>query len=151
MLKRSQTCGELDAAHVGQEVILNGWVDTRRDHGGLVFIDLRDREGVTQVVFEPEAGEALMAGAHDLRTEYVIGVRGVVAPRLPGKENPRLRTGAIEVKAAELEVFNASQPPPFDIQGPEAGEVEGHVCGLIEGTHIDGPKTEARAPKRRRK
>jgi aspartyl-tRNA synthetase len=122
MLKRTNTCGELTADQVGQTVILNGWVDTRRDHGGLVFIDLRDRFGTTQVVFEPEAGDALMAAAHDLRTEYVIGVKGVVAARLPGKTNPKLRTGAIEVKATEVELFNASQTPPFEIQGAEANE-----------------------------
>jgi aspartyl-tRNA synthetase len=122
MLKRTHTCGDLTAEHVGQAVILNGWVDTRRDHGGLVFIDLRDRYGVTQVVFEPEAGADLLARAHELRNEYVLGVRGTVAARLPGKENPKLKTGAIEVKAAELELFNATPTPPFEIQGAEANE-----------------------------
>ena len=122
MLKRTHTCGDLSAEHVGQTVILNGWVDTRRDHGGLVFIDLRDRYGITQIVFEPEAGEALIAAAHDLRTEYVIGVQGEIAPRLKGKENPKLKTGAIEVRVTELEVFNKTQTPPFEIQGAEANE-----------------------------
>ncbi len=122
MLKRSHTCGDLSVKEVGQTVILNGWVDTRRDHGGLVFIDLRDRYGLTQVVFDPDAGSALHEAAHDLRTEYVIGVKGVVSPRLPGKENPKLKTGAIEVKATELEVFNKTQTPPFEIQGAEANE-----------------------------
>ncbi len=124
MLKRTQTCGDLTREHVGREVILNGWVDTRRDHGGLIFIDLRDRYGLTQVVFEPDSGAAAgpLGRAHDLRNEHVIGVRGVVAPRLPGKENPRLKTGAIEVRAAELEVFNAAPTPPFEIHGAEANE-----------------------------
>jgi aspartyl-tRNA synthetase len=122
MLKRTHTCGELTADHVGQAVILNGWVDTRRDHGGLVFIDLRDRYGITQVVFEPEQGDALMAAAKELRGEFVVGVRGTVARRLPGKENPKRATGAIEVKAAALEVFNRTQTPPFEIQGAEANE-----------------------------
>ena len=119
MLKRTQTCGELTRDHVGQEVILNGWVDTRRDHGGLIFIDLRDRYGLTQVVFEPGAGGELesVSKAHELRNEHVIGVRGVVSPRLAGKENPRLKTGAIEVRATELEVFNASPTPPFEVNG----------------------------------
>src|SRR3954447_14980104 len=85
MLKRTKTCGELTRDHVGQEVILNGWVDTRRDHGGLVFIDVRDRYGLTQVVFEPGSGP--IEAAQGLRNEHVIGVRGVVAPRLAGKEN----------------------------------------------------------------
>src|SRR5881227_2970856 len=98
MLKRTHTCGELGAEQAGQTVILNGWVDTRRDHGGLIFIDLRDRYGVTQVVFEPEAGEVLQEAARTLRNEFVVGVKGTVARRLPGKENPKLRTGAVEVK-----------------------------------------------------
>lgn len=120
MLKRTKTCGELTRDHVGQEVILNGWVDTRRDHGGLVFIDLRDRYGLTQVVFEPGSGP--LHKAQDLRNEHVIGVRGTVAPRLPGKENPRLKTGAVEIQALELEVFNAAPTPPFEIHGAEANE-----------------------------
>jgi aspartyl-tRNA synthetase len=122
MLKRTHTCGDLTAEQVGQTAILNGWVDTRRDHGGLIFVDLRDRYGLTQVVFEPDAGAELFASAHQLRSEYVIGVRGVVTPRLPGKENPKLKTGAIEVRAQALEVFNATLTPPFEIQGPEANE-----------------------------
>ena len=121
MLKRTQTCGELTRDHVGREVILNGWVDTRRDHGGLIFIDLRDRYGLTQVVFEtgsPDPGDSKdLPEAHNLRNEHVIGVKGVVAPRLPGKENPKLKTGAIEVRATELEVFNASPTPPFEVNG----------------------------------
>jgi aspartyl-tRNA synthetase len=127
MLKRTRTCGELTRDHVGSEVILNGWVDTRRDHGGLIFIDLRDRYGLTQVVFEPgtpDAGDVKdpLHAAHDLRNEHVIGVRGVVQPRLAGKENPKLKTGAIEIRALELEVFNATPTPPFEIQGAEANE-----------------------------
>src|SRR3982751_154090 len=105
MLKRTHTCGDLSSTHAGQTVILNGWVDTRRDHGGLVFIDLRDRYGLTQVVFEPEAGAELIERAKDLRAEFVIGVRGQVAHRLEGKTNPKLKTGEIEVRATELEIF----------------------------------------------
>src|SRR4051794_36883363 len=122
MLKRTHTCGELSSAHVGQTVVLNGWVDAWRDFGGLVFIDARDRYGVTQAVFEPEAGAELQAAARELRSEYVVGIRGVVAPRLPGKENPRLQTGAIEVRADALEVFNESPTPPFEMQGTEPNE-----------------------------
>jgi aspartyl-tRNA synthetase len=122
MLKRTHTCGELTAEHAGQTVILNGWVDSRRDHGGLVFIDLRDRYGVTQVVFQPEAGSDLVAVSQDLRAEFVIGVKGAVSPRLEGKTNPKLKTGAIEVRATELEIFNRTQTPPFEIQGPEPNE-----------------------------
>src|SRR4051812_19683439 len=124
MLKRTQTCGELTRDHVGREVVLNGWVDTRRDHGGLIFIDLRDRYGLTQVVFEPgsEGESAPLLKAQELRNEHVIGIRGKVAPRLEGKENPKLKTGAIEVRATELEVFNAAPTPPFEIHGAEANE-----------------------------
>jgi aspartyl-tRNA synthetase len=122
MLKRTHTCGALGIDQVGQTVILNGWVDTRRDHGGLIFIDLRDRYGLTQVVFGPEAGAGLLEAARTLRNEYVIGVKGTVAKRLAGKENPKMPTGAIEVQATELEVFNATQTPPFEIQGPEPNE-----------------------------
>jgi aspartyl-tRNA synthetase len=122
MLKRTHTCGKLRPEHEGQAVVLNGWVDAWRDFGGLVFIDVRDRYGVTQVVCEPQAGEALQAAAHELRNEYVIATKGVVAHRLPGKENPNLATGAIEVRAQELEVLNAAPTPPFEIQGAEANE-----------------------------
>jgi len=122
MLKRTHTCGDLTLDHVGESVILNGWVDGWRDFGGLTFIDVRDRFGLTQVVFEPEAGATLQAEARELRSEYVVGVRGTVAPRLAGKANPRLRTGAIEVRAVELEVFNGSPTPPFEIQGAEPNE-----------------------------
>ncbi len=100
LYKRTHTCGELTAEDVGKSVALNGWVDAYRNFGGLVFIDLRDRYGITQVVFEPEAGEDLQARAGELRNEYVVGVQGTVARRLAGKENPRLKTGAIELRAA---------------------------------------------------
>ena len=122
MLKRTHTCGDLTIDHAGQTVILNGWVDAWRDFGGLVFIDVRDRYGLTQVVFEPQAGEALQAASRELRNEFVVAVKGVVAPRLPGKHNPNLKTGAIEVRAEALEVLNASPTPPFDINGAEPNE-----------------------------
>jgi len=122
LLKRTHTCGELTKDQVGQAVALNGWVDAWRDFGGLVFIDLRDRYGVTQVVFEPEAGAELQAQARELRNEYVIGVRGTVAPRLEGKENPNLKTGEIEVRVSELVVYNETPTPPFEIGGPEPNE-----------------------------
>ncbi len=122
MLKRTHTCGDLNATHVGNEVVLNGWVNAWRDFGGLVFIDLRDRFGLTQVVFEPEAGAELQALAQTLRNEFVIGVKGKVARRIEGKENPKLATGQIELRAVELQIFNATQTPPFEIMGGEANE-----------------------------
>jgi aspartyl-tRNA synthetase len=122
MLKRTHYCGELGAEHVGQTVVLNGWVDAWRDFGGLLFIDLRDRSGLTQVVFEPDAGAELQDAARELRNEFVVGVQGTVARRLPGKENPKLKTGQIEVRVSKLEVLNAAATPPFEIQGAEANE-----------------------------
>jgi aspartyl-tRNA synthetase len=111
--KRTHTCGQLTGADIGKEVVLFGWVHNFRDHGGAVFIDLRDREGLTQVVFEPDTKEA-----HDLaaavRSEWCIGIRGKVASR--GKNvNPNLKTGEIEVRGTELQVFNRSETPPFEL------------------------------------
>ena len=121
MLK-SHYCGELRTSHAGQQVALAGWVHRRRDHGGLVFIDLRDSSGLVQVVFDPnEAPEATRA-VHDVRGEYVVLVRGEVAPRKEGTTNPNLPTGEIEVRARELEVLNAARTPPFPIN--EETEVE---------------------------
>jgi aspartyl-tRNA synthetase len=103
-LRRTHTCGELRDTQVGQTVVLNGWVNTYRNQGSLVFIDLRDRYGVTQIVFEPER-PALLVAAAELRSEFVLAVRGAVARRLPGKENPGLPTGQVEVKVEELHVL----------------------------------------------
>ena len=114
-LKRTNTCGELTAKDVGREVVLFGWVHNRRDHGGAVFIDLRDRQGLTQVVFEADAGKALHDVAQELRYEYCIGVRGKVVSR-GGNVNPRLVTGEIEVHALQLSIFNRSETPPFLIE-----------------------------------
>jgi aspartyl-tRNA synthetase len=122
LYKRTHTCGELTLKHVGLAVVLNGWVDAWRDFGGLLFIDLRDRYGVTQVVFEPDAGEGLQERANQLRNEYVVGIKGTVAQRLPGKENSKITTGAIEVRARELVVYNATSTPPFEMHGPEPNE-----------------------------
>ena len=123
LYKRTHTCGELTAADVGKPVSLNGWVDAYRDFGGLIFIDLRDRYGVTQVVFEPDAGKELQARGSELRNEFVIGVKGTVAPRLRGKENPKLKTGAIEVRVQELVVYNATPTcRPLRCMGPTPNE-----------------------------
>src|SRR5437899_12333342 len=97
-LRRTHSCGELREAQVGQTVILNGWVNTYRDHGVFVFIDLRDRYGITQVVFEPERGRALSAAAQDLRTDFVIAAPGQAVHRLPGKERTDRPPGMIDVK-----------------------------------------------------
>ncbi|MFL5350180.1 MAG: aspartate--tRNA ligase [Hyalangium sp.] len=113
-VKRTHSCGQLTQQNVGQEVVLFGWVQNRRDHGGAVFIDLRDREGLTQVVFEPDAKEAHELAGH-LRLEYCIGIRGKVVSR--GKNvNAKMKTGEIEVKADALTIFNRSEPTPFLIE-----------------------------------
>ncbi len=120
-VKRTHTCGQLSKEHIDQEVVLFGWVQNRRDHGGAVFIDLRDREGLTQVVFEPDAKEAHeLAG--QLRLEFCIGIRGKVVSR--GKNvNAKMKTGEIEVKADALTIFNRSEPTPFLIEDTiETGE-----------------------------
>jgi aspartyl-tRNA synthetase len=115
---RTVTCGELTAANEGQRVILAGWVGHRRDYGKLIFIDLRDRYGLTQIVIDPERSPEA-AEAHriavETRLEYVLRVEGVVAKRLPGKENPALATGEIEVEAQRVEVLNTAKTLPFPI------------------------------------
>ncbi|HOT90633.1 MAG TPA: aspartate--tRNA ligase [Anaerolineae bacterium] len=112
---KSHTCGELRAAHVGQEVTLAGWVNLRRDFGGIIFIVLRDREGLTQVVVDAQTAPAARAVAADVRNEYVIQVRGVVRPRPADQMNPEWPTGAIEVEAHEVNILNTAQTPPFYI------------------------------------
>ncbi|MFO8084194.1 MAG: aspartate--tRNA ligase [Desulfobacterales bacterium] len=115
-MRKTHTCCELGADDVGMEVVLMGWVQRRRDHGGVIFVDLRDREGITQVVFNPEVSPKVHEKAHVIRSEYVIGVRGNVKKRLEGMTNPKLKTGQIEVFATELKIFNAAETPPFMIE-----------------------------------
>jgi len=115
-LKRTHNCGELRLQDEGKGVILSGWVNKRRDHGGLVFIDLRDREGIIQIVFNPEVDEISHAQAHNLKPEFVIGVEGYVKARPQGTINPNLPTGQIEIIANRLQIINPSQTPPFLIE-----------------------------------
>ncbi|MFP4229489.1 MAG: aspartate--tRNA ligase, partial [Salinivenus sp.] len=121
---RTHTCGALRADHEGDTVVLKGWVDTRRDHGGLVFIDLRDRYGLTQVVFSPQDNEAAYEAAGRLRREDVISVRGTVRPRGDEMVNPSLDTGQIEVKAQSLNVLNTSETPPFVVSAHEERQMD---------------------------
>ncbi len=125
MLK-NHNCGELGERHAGQEVTLAGWVHRRRDHGGKVFIDLRDREGIVQVVFNPQVSEEASRLAGSLRSEFVIQVRGEVVPRPEGTVNPKLSSGGVEVVAGELVILNASKTPPFYISEDE--DVEESLC-----------------------
>ena len=109
---RSHYCGEVNQSLVGQEIEVCGWVHRRRDHGGVIFVDLRDREGLLQVVFDPDRPE-IFAEAERIRSEYVLKVKGLVRPRPEGTVNPNMRTGQVEVLAHELETLNKSETPPF--------------------------------------
>ena len=115
-MRRTHSCCELGRDDVGQEVVLMGWVQRRRDHGGVIFVDLRDREGITQVVFNPVRNETVHAKAHAIRSEFVLGVRGTVESRPDGMVNPKLITGEIEILVSELKILNSAQTPPFLIE-----------------------------------
>jgi aspartyl-tRNA synthetase len=116
--QRSHTCNDLTAAHIGQEVVLMGWVQSIRDHHGRIFVDLRDRYGLSQIVFKPETSQTLRDAAGQLGREYCIGIRGVVEDRTKngGSPNPRLKTGEVEISVVEMEVFNTAVTPPFMIE-----------------------------------
>ena len=119
MLKRTHTCGQLRLEDAGKKVTLAGWVHSYRDHGNLVFIDLRDREGLTQLVFNPETQPEAHNLARTVRCEWVIAAKGVIQPRSEGMENPKLPTGQIEVSVQRLEILNVSRTPPFEIDNAE--------------------------------
>ncbi|NLJ27121.1 aspartate--tRNA ligase [Desulforhabdus amnigena] len=114
--EKTHHCNSLGTEHVDRTVILMGWVQRRRDHGGLIFVDLRDKEGITQVVFDPQYDAMAHEHAHVLRSEYVIAVKGKVRRRPEGMTNPKLFTGEIEVITSELKILNASKTPPFQIE-----------------------------------
>ena len=113
--KRSHNCGTLTENHLTQQVILMGWVSTRRDHGGVIFVDLRDRYGITQVVFNPQHNVDAHQKAESLRNEYVIAIKGTVENRPEGMINPRLKTGQIEVNSHEIRILNIASPIPFPL------------------------------------
>jgi len=120
---RTVTCGELQSKDVGRQVTLAGWVNRRRDHGGLIFLDIRDRYGITQVICDPERSPEAHHSASELRSEYVVQISGVVVHRLPGTENAQLSTGTIEVVAQSINILNLSRTTPFPI-GNEAIQVD---------------------------
>ncbi|MCG8429714.1 MAG: aspartate--tRNA ligase [Candidatus Omnitrophica bacterium] len=120
---RTHTCGELDSGHAGSEATLCGWVARRRDHGKLIFIDIRDRTGYTQVVFIPKVAPGVHELAQTLRSEFVVKIRGQVNARPKGMINDKIPTGEIELMAQELEIINTSETPPFEIEdNPEVTE-----------------------------
>jgi len=115
-MRRTHNCCELGTESLGMEVVLMGWVLRRRDHGGVIFLDLRDKEGITQVVFNPVENQKVHEKAHAIRSEYVIGIRGKVNKRPEGMTNQTLKTGEIEIMVDELKIFNAAETPPFLIE-----------------------------------
>jgi aspartyl-tRNA synthetase len=119
--KRTNYCGELNLAHVGQTVTLMGWVDTRRDHGSLIFIDLRDREGLVQVVLDPHKKETSLS--KDFRPEYVVAIQGLVKARPDGMKNSKLKTGQIEIEAVQCDILNQAVTPPFRPEDENVNEV----------------------------
>jgi aspartyl-tRNA synthetase len=120
-LKRTNYCGNLGIENVGQKVVLMGWVDVRRDHGSLVFIDLRDREGIVQVVLDPNKSET--SASKNLRSEFVLAVEGVVRARPDGMKNDKIKTGGIEIEAVRCEVLNDSAVPPFQVNDQNVNEM----------------------------
>jgi aspartyl-tRNA synthetase len=121
--RRTHHNNELTAADMGKQVCLMGWVQFRRDHGGLIFLDLRDREGLTQVVFNPEGNQDVHERAHAIRSEYVVAIKGTVRPRPEGMANANLVTGEVEVEVEEYKLLNTSETPPFPIEDRvEVGE-----------------------------
>lgn len=119
-LKRTEYCGNLNSKHIGQKVVLMGWVDSRRDHGSLVFIDLRDREGIVQVVLDPSKPET--TASKNLRGEFVLAVEGVVRSRPDGMKNSKIKTGEIEIEAVRCEILNEAAVPPFQVDDKNVNE-----------------------------
>ncbi|AMV71728.1 aspartyl-tRNA ligase [Desulfuromonas sp. DDH964] len=111
--KRSHYCGMVTAAQIGQEVCLTGWVQRRRDHGGLIFIDLRDREGIVQLALDPDRDPEAHTKADRVRNEYVVAIKGIVSPRPAGTVNPKMKTGEVEVEVREMRILNTAKTPPF--------------------------------------
>jgi aspartyl-tRNA synthetase len=120
-LKRTEYCGNLNSKHIGQKVVLMGWVDSRRDHGSLVFIDLRDREGVIQVVLDPNKSET--SASKHLRGEFVLAIEGTVRARPDGMKNNKIKTGEIEIEATRCEILNEAAVPPFQVDDKNVNEM----------------------------
>ncbi len=147
-MMRSHTCGELRKSHAGHRVELCGWVDTVRDHGGLIFIDLRDRFGLTQVVFDPRDSQDAWTLAQSTRAEYVIWASGVVEPRPADMVNSKMSTGEIEVRANRIRLLNRSQTPPFPMDDDEAARVSDELRLTYRYLDLRRPRMQDRLVKR---
>jgi aspartyl-tRNA synthetase len=137
-MRRTHHCWELGAVDVDKEVVLMGWVHRRRDHGGVIFVDLRDREGITQVVFNPIVDKKIHAKAHAIRSEYVLAVRGKVENRPADMINSKLKTGEIEVSVTELKILNTAKAPPFLIED----EIDASETVRLKYRHLDLRRSE---------
>jgi aspartyl-tRNA synthetase len=137
-MRRTHHCWELGADDIDKEVVLMGWVHRRRDHGGVIFVDLRDREGITQVVFNPLVDKKIHAKAHAIRNEYVLAVRGKVENRPADMINPKLKTGEIEVTATELKILNSAKTPPFLIED----DIDASETIRLKYRHLDLRRSE---------
>ncbi len=131
--RRTHTCGELRETNIGEKIILNGWIDTRRDLGGVIFIDLRDRYGITQVIFEPTYNAEIHKEGSKLRTEYVVAIEGTVRKRPADTENPNIPTGMIDVMVDKVILLNEAKTPPFPIQ--KSGDVNEDI--RLEYRYLD--------------
>ncbi|HEX8740072.1 MAG TPA: OB-fold nucleic acid binding domain-containing protein, partial [Casimicrobiaceae bacterium] len=120
-MKRTDYCGRIDRSFLGHNVTVAGWVHRRRDHGGVIFVDLRDREGLLQIVFDPDRAESFAVG-EKLRHEYCIAIDGRVRERPQGTANPNLVSGEVEVLAHSIEILNASATPPFSLDDDNLSE-----------------------------
>lgn len=147
-LRRTHSCNDLTSADIGKEVILMGWVLRRRDHGGVIFIDLRDRNGLTQIVFNPEVNPEVHEKAHRIRSEWVLAIRGKVTARLEGMANTKLDTGEIEVFIDELRILNVSDTPPFPLD--EESEVSDNIRLQYRYMDLRRPEVAAKLIQRHR-
>ena len=132
---RTHTCGELSKKDIKKTVELAGWVHRRRDHGGIIFIDLRDRYGLTQITFDPKIDKKAWEEADRLRSEWVIRAKGKVISRPDDMVNKKMKTGEIEVEVTELEIFNSSKTPPFELDEEKAKEANEEL--RMEYRYID--------------
>ena len=114
-MHRTHTCNQLTTSNIGETVTLSGWVNRRRDHGGIIFIDLRDRYGLTQIVFDPNVVKTPFSDAEGVRSEFVLKITGEVRKRMEGQANETMDTGEIEIYVHEMEILNKAKTPPFEI------------------------------------